>query len=128
MEKCFEYVDLHMPFIDFQQARHIIRRRQLLNAMEGFRIPRKLVRLAGFTMTESRSKAFIGGKTSRAFEVSTGVRQGDSLSAVLFNLALHVAIKKLRMEGTIVYRTQQACAYAGYIALVGRNLDSLAVM
>jgi hypothetical protein len=67
MKKCFEYdVDLHALFIDFQQAFDSIRRRELLNAMEGFGIPRKLVRLAGLTMTECRSKAFIGGKTSRA--------------------------------------------------------------
>jgi hypothetical protein len=55
-------------------------------------------------MTESRSKAVFEAKTSTAFEVSTGVRQGDSLSAVLFNLALHVAVKELRMGGTIVTR------------------------
>jgi hypothetical protein len=79
-------------------------------------------------MTESRSKAFIRGKTSRAFKVLTGVRQGDSLSAVLFNLDLHVAIKELRMGGTIVYRTKQACAYAQDIALVGHNQDSLMEM
>jgi sorting nexin-29 len=108
MEKCFEYdIDLHMLFIDFQQAFDSIKRGELLNAMEGFGIPRKLVRLAGLTMRESRSKAFIGGKTSRTFEVSTGMRQGDSLSAVLFNLAPHVAMTELRIGGTIIYRTKQ---------------------
>jgi hypothetical protein len=39
-----------------------------------------------------------------------------------------VAIKKLRVGGTIVYRTKQACAYADDIAIVGRNLDSLMEM
>jgi hypothetical protein len=117
-----------MLFIDSQQALNRIKREELLNAMEGFGIPRKLVRLTGLTTTESWSKAFIGGKTSRAFEVLTGVRLGDSLSAVLFNLALHVALKKLRVGGTIVYRTKQACAYADDIAIVGRNLDSLMEM
>jgi hypothetical protein len=40
MEKCFEHdVNLHMLFIDFQQAFDSIRRRELLNAMEGFGIP-----------------------------------------------------------------------------------------
>jgi hypothetical protein len=42
--------------------------------MEGFGIPKKVVRLAGLTMREYQSKAFIGGKTSRAFEVSTGMQ------------------------------------------------------
>jgi hypothetical protein len=37
-------------------------------------------------------------------------------------------MKELRMGGTIVYRTKQACAYADDIALVGRNLDSLMKM
>jgi sorting nexin-29 len=74
MEKCFEYdIDLHVLFIDSQQAFNRIKGEELLNAMEGFGIPRKLVRLAGLTTTESWSKAFIGGKTSRAFEVLTGV-------------------------------------------------------
>jgi hypothetical protein len=34
-------------------------------------------------------------------------------------------MNELRMGGTIVYRTKQACAYADDIALVGCNLDSL---
>jgi hypothetical protein len=72
-----------------------IKRRVLLNALEGFGVPQKLIRLIGLTMKESLARAFIGGKTSRPFEVTTGVWQGDSLSAVLFNLALHVAMRKL---------------------------------
>jgi hypothetical protein len=46
MEKCFEYdVKLHMLFIGFQQAFDSIRRKELLNTMEGFGIAQKLVRL-----------------------------------------------------------------------------------
>jgi hypothetical protein len=37
-------------------------------------------------------------------------------------------MKELRMGGTTVYRTKQACAYADDIAIVGRNLDSLIEM
>jgi hypothetical protein len=95
MEKCFEYdTDLHMLFIDFRQAFDSVKRREVLNALERFGVPQKLVRLAGLTMKYSRAKALIGGKTSRAFQVSTEVLQGDSLSAVLFNLALDVVMKE----------------------------------
>jgi hypothetical protein len=49
------------------------------------------------------------------------VRQGDALSAVLFNLTLHSAIQKVEQSGTIVNRTTQLFGYADDIALMGRN-------
>jgi hypothetical protein len=52
----------------------------------------------------------------------------DSPSAVLFNLALHEAMKELNLSGTIICKTKQACAYADDIALVARNTDSLMEM
>lgn len=74
MEKCFEYdTDLHMLFIDFLQAFDSVRRRELLNFVEGFGVPRKIVRLAVLTIKDSGNKALVGGKISRASEMSTGV-------------------------------------------------------
>lgn len=126
MEKCYEYnIDLHMLFIDFQQAFDSINRRKMLKALEGFGIPKKLIKLVNMTMEGSQAKAYIGGKTSEAFKITTGVRQGDSLSAVLFNLCLHEAMKELRLEGTIVHKSTQTYAYADDIVLMARNMDSL---
>jgi sorting nexin-29 len=56
------------------------------------------------------------------------VQQGDSLSAILISIALRVAMKELRMGGTIVYRTKQVYAYADDIALVVCNLGSVMEM
>jgi hypothetical protein len=53
------------------------------------------------------------------------VRQGDSLSAVLFNLVLHKAIKHMEVKGAIVHKSKQVSGYADDIALIGRNLTAL---
>jgi hypothetical protein len=82
--------------------------------------------MTGVTMEGSR--ALIRGRASRAFEVTTGVRQGDSLSAMPSNLALHEATKEMRLGGTIVYISKQACVYANHIVLLVRDMDSLIEM
>jgi hypothetical protein len=65
MDKCFKYnTNMHMMFIDFRQAFGSIKRRELLNALEGFGVPQKLIKLIGLIMKESPATAFIGGKTS----------------------------------------------------------------
>lgn len=42
----------------------------------------------------------------------------------MFNSALHVVMKELRVGGTVVYMTKEACAYVDDIVLLARNLDS----
>ena len=62
------------------------------------------------------------GQTSPAFPIKIGVRQGDALLSVLFNLALYKTVKNLDPWGTIINRTRQILAYADDIALIGRNV------
>ena len=45
MEKCFEFnTELHFLFVDFKLAFDSINRIELINAIESFGIPKKLVR------------------------------------------------------------------------------------
>jgi hypothetical protein len=89
--------------------------------MGGCAIPKKLVRLIEMTMKDSDSKITIGGNVSKSFNVLQGVRQGDGLSAVLFNLALDKVLKELKLNGNILYKSKQMRAYADDIALIARN-------
>lgn len=126
MEKCFEYKqDLHILFIDFQQAFDSLNRNKMMYALEGYGIPKKLVKLISLTLQETTAKVIVGGKLSKEINISTGVRQGDAVSAVLFNLTLHEIMKDLSLEGSIIYKSYQVCAYADDIALVARSKNSL---
>lgn len=70
----------------------------------------------------------IQGKSSRIISVGRGVRQGDALSATLFNLTLESAVRKVGLSGSIIYKLKQAHAYADDIVLIARNMTALTEM
>lgn len=55
-------------------------------------IPEKLIRLAEMCLKSSNCRMRINGKLSDSFEVCTGLRQGDGLSPMLFNIVLERGI------------------------------------
>ena len=129
MEKCYEFnTPLHILFVDFKQAFDSINRIYLINAMYECGIPSKLVRLADMTLQNSEARVIVGGLLSQNFDITAGVRQGDCLSAVLFNLTMSKVLKELKLSGTILYKSKQACVYADDIALIARNISALQEM
>ena len=60
-----------------------------------FGISKKIERLVKMTLEGAQAKVIMDGKISNPFAIGSGVRQGDGLSATLFNLALHKALKNL---------------------------------
>lgn len=126
MEKCYEHnIDLHMLFVDFRQAFDSIIKENLLNYMEIQGIPKKLVQLTKMTLVKAQAKVMIDGRYGDNFSLSRGVRQGDALSATLFNLALQSILHNLTDNGTIVYKSKHICAYADDIVIIARNITEL---
>jgi hypothetical protein len=66
-------------------------------------IPMKLGKLTRAPLKSVRSRVKIQGLTSETFESKRGLRQGDSLSCYLLNLALKRVIRdaKLDVRGNI---------------------------
>jgi hypothetical protein len=62
---------------------------------------------------------------SAPFVIGKGVRQGDGLSATLFNLALHKALKNLEQSNTILNRLTQISGYVDDILVIARSLPAL---
>lgn len=89
-------IDIYQLFIDFKQTYDSIDRNKLFAIMLDFNIHPKLVRLVRCTLQNTRCQVKIVGKLTGAFEVSQGLKQGDGLAPILFNLALGYAIKKSR--------------------------------
>ena len=126
LEKFHEYgIDLHMLFIDYVQAFDQLSRNGLIRALLRLGIPRKLVSLVSMTLRDCEARVLVSGRVSQPFSVGRGVRQGDGLSAVLFNLALHSAINAVDPGGTIFHKSSQLCGYADDIAILSRSLSAL---
>jgi len=88
-------------------------------------MPRKMERLVKMTLEGAQGKVRVDGKISAPSVLSKRVRQGDGLSATLFNLALHKALKNLEQSNTILNRLTQICGYANDILVIARSLPAL---
>jgi len=73
------------------------------------------------TLANTNSKVKIQGKLSPGFEATIGLRQGDSLSTLLFNLCMEKIIRNVRINpsGTIFNRTRQCRMYADDVVILG---------
>jgi len=63
----------------------------------------------------------VAGKISNPFVISRGVRQRDGLSATLFNLVLHKALKNLEQSNMILNSLTQICEYADDILVTASS-------
>ncbi|XP_055386749.1 uncharacterized protein LOC129615538 [Condylostylus longicornis] len=125
-EKFFEYsIDIHCVFVDFKQAFDSINRSRIEQILQINGIPKKLIKLTMMTLTNTVAKVLIQGELSNSFEISSGVKQSDALSSLIFNLVLDSVVKDVDPGGTIFNKSVQICAYADDIVILSRNLNDL---
>lgn len=65
----------------------------------------------------------LGSNVSESFQTTNGLRQGDALACILFNIALEKAVKDsgINTAGTIFNRSSSTLAYADDLDIVGRT-------
>lgn len=124
MNKSYEQnLGLHLMFIDFKQAYDSIDRSKMYNALINLEIPVKIVKLIKMTLENSCSSVTTDGIISEKFSIKKGLKQGDPLSTVLFNIVLEKIIResKIQSGGLIYHQRQQIIAYADDLVLLTRS-------
>jgi len=97
-EKLWEYNQIaQYLFTDFKKAYDSVHRDALQKSMKEFKIPTKLINMCKTCVQETRSAVRIEGTLSSFFENKTGLKQDDTLSQILFNLALQKVIQSIKM-------------------------------
>jgi hypothetical protein len=92
--------------------------------MKEFKIPTKLINMCKTCVQKTVSVVRIEGTLSSFFGNETGLKRGDPLSTILFNLALQKVIHSIKMvpSGIGIGKEQlNMLAYADDIALIGKN-------
>jgi len=96
IEKYYVYArDLHMIFVDYKQAYDSIIRKELWRTLAYLGISKKLIILIQMCNTDTYSRIKLKNISSHTFKIENGLRQGDAMSPVLFNLALERVIRKV---------------------------------
>jgi len=80
------------------------------------------------TIEGAQAKVIVGGKICAPFTIDKGIRQGDDLSATLFNLTLQKAMKNLEQNNIILNRLTQICGCANDILIIARSPSALEVL
>jgi sorting nexin-29 len=90
--------------------------------MKEFQIPRKLTALVKATMSNNLCQIGIQNILSHPIHIKNGVRQGDTLACLLFNIALEKVIRDsgINLRETIFCKSVQILAYADDTDIIGR--------
>jgi hypothetical protein len=80
------------------------------------------------TLEKMNNKAKIQGKMSPSFEMVIGLRKGDALSTLLFNLCMEKVIRNVKTNpgGTVFNRKRQCLLYADDVVVLGHAVKHIA--
>ena len=98
IEKGEEYgVSFHMAFIDFAKAFDSLNYKFLIESLINQGIPKLYIKVIINLYTDLEAR-IITDTTGNYFKIRKGVKQGDPMSSMLFNVALEEVFKSLDLE------------------------------
>lgn len=76
-------------------------------------------------MQDTTGYVRIGGRLSDPFKITKGLKQGDGLAPMLFNLVLEYVVRKTQIDtsSTIMNKSIQLVGYADDIDILGRSVS-----
>jgi hypothetical protein len=126
LEKCWEQnIETHHLFVDFKSAYDSIWKEEIWTAMHKQGFPKKLVVMCKIISKEAHAIVKAGKETSHTLK--KGLRQGDAIAPLLFNVALETAVQHSQIETseTIFYKSCHILGYADDIVISGRRIQDV---
>ena len=120
---------LVVNFIDFRKAFDSLHRPTMWNILRSYGLPTKVIDMIKLLYDGSTSCVRVGGVNTEQFEITTGVRQGDVLSPIIFIIVVDWIMKRvIGDEDGIEWLGSDRVAdldYADDIALMSEDVRSM---
>lgn len=98
--------------------------------MHEFGFPKKLIRLVELRVENTQYTVRIENTMSTPFTVDTGLKQGDALSQILFNLVLERVVRELQcLRNSQVTNSDTGLRILGFaydLHIIGNSLTEIA--
>jgi hypothetical protein len=85
--------ELYMAFIDLKAAFDSVKRREIWSAMREMEVSDRLIRAVQVLYGRTVGVVRLDGEVSQEFEMKKGMKQGDSLSPLLFTIFMNSILK-----------------------------------
>ena len=113
--------------MDIEKAFDRIRLKHIINALKKHCVPNSLINLIQNIYTNNNAKIKTEGNLSESIPINQGIRQGDSLSPLLFNIIMNEIVDEVtKRKGSTIGDEDISClCYADDAALVAEDEDAL---
>jgi hypothetical protein len=118
-------VELQNVFIDYTQAFDSVYGDKIVKCLNNYDITSTLIKLIAKTLQDTKFRVKVNQNYTENFEILTGVKQGDPLSATPFIIVFDVILKQLKLRGNISTRLKQCSSYADAILITARSKQTM---
>jgi hypothetical protein len=84
--------------INFKKSCDSVRREVVYNILKEFNIPMNLVILIKMCLNDTYNRDGVDKHLSDMFPIRNGLKQGDVLTPLIFNLAIEYAIRRVQVN------------------------------
>jgi len=100
-------------------------RDKIIQCLKKCNTPSKLIKLIEKTLQDTKVTVKVNQNYTEKFEILTGVKQSDPLSATLFSIVIDDILKQVELRGNISTRLKQFSAYADDILITARTKQTM---
>lgn len=120
---------LHTLFVDNKKSYESIHRESLINILKEFGFPQEFINLLSISITKTVVIIKVVNLKLDPFILKSGIRQGDSISPVVFNRVLGKVLREMRIEPLKGIKLQDSAipflAYADDLVLMNESQDAV---
>lgn len=90
-----------MIFVNYKQAYYSVIRERVWKILKNFGISTKLINMIQLCNTKNSNRVKVNNEISHYFIINNGLKKGDTMSPVFFNMTLESVIRKMSQTNTL---------------------------